>query len=506
MNTRPTMAVLVGVAILLGLAGTVQASILGPYTADADTLHLWHLDEGHPGPALPAAGIAGSFNLTPVNGATLGHGSFTGFGSAGYTTTAANGDDGLQGDNIPVSAVTGANGAFTLEAIVRPSTITGSNQQIVCMEAPGGNAGRPFQFRINTDGRLEFINIAPGIQNLIAPIPTTGGDAFVADQWFHAAATYNGNAGTADNFKLYWTALDPARTQASQIFSGTMNSDLAASAVLGVGNEFRSPSENMRGLIDEVRISGVPRAATDFLFGPGSGGGPAPAPAVIYADSFDGLSSSDLHGTAPDVRPNNQTWTANSLWKADGSKTANGNANAWLPFAPQAGKIYALTLEANPDASTSNDWFAIGFSDGNATTNWHTNAANQIFGWMLNRENDASASVIQTFLGPDTTDAAGFDLNPDIVGPVELQVVLNTMDAAWTLEWLVDGQSLRGPVAFGTNPPISQVGFGAWNTATGLVGNFTLADLTAEPIPEPATLSLLGLGGLLALRRRRRSR
>ena len=501
MRTRATLTVLLGAAVFLGLAGSVQASILGPYTADADTLHLWHLDEADPGPALPASGIAGSFNLTPVNGASLGNWSYAGFGSAAHTAIGS--DDGLQGSSVNVSSLTGANGAFTIEAIINVSTISGK-QGIIMMDAPGSNPGRPFQFAIS-NGNLQFINIAPGIQTLQTAIPTTGDDAFVAHQWFHAAATYNGNESTADNFKLYWTALDPSRQGANEIYSGQMNSDLAASAVFGVGQEFRDPSENLNGFIDEVRVSSVPRAATEFLFGPGTGGGPGPSPAVIYSDDLDGLRSDNLDGTPPDVRPGNETWIAHSLWKADGSKTANGYANAWLPFTPAPGHIYALSLEANPDASTSSDWFAIGFSNGDETTDWHTNA-DQIFGWMLNRENDASGSVIQTFLGPDTTSGASHDLDPDIVGPVELQVLLNTEEALWTVEWFADGQSLRGPVAFGTNPPISHVGFGAWNTATGTVGNFTLADLTAAVIPEPSTfvLAALGLLGLAFYARRRR--
>src|ERR1039458_7553160 len=56
----------------------VRAFIVGPYTANSDTLHLWHLDEA----AVPAVDSAASgINLSFLNtGATLGDASFTGFG------------------------------------------------------------------------------------------------------------------------------------------------------------------------------------------------------------------------------------------------------------------------------------------------------------------------------------------------------------------------------------------------------------------------------------------
>src|ERR1017187_10404702 len=57
----------------------VHAFIVGPYTADTNTLHLWHLDET----AVPAIDLAiGGTNLTALRGAaSLGNASFTGFGN-----------------------------------------------------------------------------------------------------------------------------------------------------------------------------------------------------------------------------------------------------------------------------------------------------------------------------------------------------------------------------------------------------------------------------------------
>jgi alpha-L-fucosidase 2 len=234
------------------------------YDVDDDTLHLWHFDETGTGPAQPATGITGSFNLVPESGATLGTASTPGFGTAGNTSagTAA----GFRGSTIPVSSVTGAGGAFTFEAMLRTSNIS-DVQQIMAMENSSGNAAdRPFQFRIDA-GQLRFINVAVGSQSILAPIPTTGPDAFVANEWFHVAVAYNGNQGTADNIRLFWTRVDASRTTANQILAANMSGDLTGtSTTFGVGQQFRTTNNNLKGSIDELRISNIARGPSDFLF------------------------------------------------------------------------------------------------------------------------------------------------------------------------------------------------------------------------------------------------
>lgn len=259
-------AIVVVIGLGVYFTPSVQAEIIGPYTVDANTLHLWHLDETDPGPAVPAIGVTGSFNLTPVNGATLGNAGFTGFGTA--ANTSGGDDDALRGSSINVSSLTGASGAFTMEAIINISDMSGNNG-IVMMDNSSSNNNRPFQLKIQ-DGNLQFLDIANDVQKLVTPVPTTGDDAFVADEWFHVAATYNGNENTADNFKLYWTALDSSREEANEIFSGNLLNDLGGiDTVFGVGNEFRGgPGENLPGLIDEVRISNIARGADEFIFAP----------------------------------------------------------------------------------------------------------------------------------------------------------------------------------------------------------------------------------------------
>lgn len=256
-----------GAALLPGL---LQAAIVGPYAPDASTLHLWQFNEASGTTAASSMG-SGSFALTAVNGATLGNTSFTGFGNAGYTGGGT--DDAFQGNNIKPSAVVGAGGAFTYEALINLSDL-GGTQEIIALDNSSSTSARPFQFVIKNGTDLIFTNIGgPSVENMVGTIPTgADADAFAAGVWFHVAVTYNGLENTADNFKIYWTKLDASRTAANEIASLQMVYDLpsdaqAAGSVLGVGNEFRgSPNENVHGYLDEVRISGIAREAGDMMF------------------------------------------------------------------------------------------------------------------------------------------------------------------------------------------------------------------------------------------------
>ncbi len=278
------------------------AEAFKPYTVDGSTLHLWHLNDLQ---APAADAVSGGTSLVALaNGALMWSPSLAGFGtglnpSAGRGT--ANGGilaalplaaDGT--DNVTMSYA-GADGAFTFEAIVRLDVdLNSAPASVVPMQILAGEddtaAARVWQFRIvpiggpgNTAGTaplLEFINIhgeAP-VQSLSAPLPTgAAANAVAQGSWYHVAVTYNGTENTADNLKLYWTLLDPARTQASQIASLQMTSDLLAATPLdfAIGNKARATggtTDSFAGIVDEVRISSVARSANGFLFSAGSDG------------------------------------------------------------------------------------------------------------------------------------------------------------------------------------------------------------------------------------------
>ncbi len=265
-NSKILFTALAGLTISTGS----HAAIIAPYTADADTLHLYHLDD--PGSGSSVDDSAGSINLSKQNGATLANAGFAGFDTAGNTNAAINSIIRSSVNSPgPIVAPTGAGGAFTYEAMINVSQATSGNQMIFAMDA-NSNADRSFQFRIN-NAKLSFFNLKEGfLTSYATDIPTTGSDAFAANEWFHVAVTYNGNQNTADNLNLYWTRVDASRTEANLLSSHNMAEDLSttALAVYGVGNDFRTVGSgnesNLDGSIDEVRISGVARGAGDMLF------------------------------------------------------------------------------------------------------------------------------------------------------------------------------------------------------------------------------------------------
>ncbi|MDW7979279.1 MAG: BNR-4 repeat-containing protein [Verrucomicrobiales bacterium] len=292
-------------ALMAWNCATRTAAAIAPYQVDSVTLHLWHFDEP-PGATNLSNAVPGGVALLAVgNGATTGEASLPGFGAAvstydaGPTATLAANPNGYPGrdayigplplangaaDNVLLTC-TGPGGAFTFEALVFvafvPTNLAVSpdstrSMQILSADADDGET-RVFQFRlhwpgVNTFPRLQFINIGWPVQTLEAQLPLSGSNAIAVSNWYHVAVTYNGQPNTAQNTKFYWTKVEPSRTQADLLASFCMTNALPVGAADWViGNEGRSTfgtTDNLVGLIDEVRISSVARGPDEFVFKP----------------------------------------------------------------------------------------------------------------------------------------------------------------------------------------------------------------------------------------------
>ncbi|HOT72596.1 MAG TPA: immunoglobulin domain-containing protein [Anaerohalosphaeraceae bacterium] len=264
--------------LLLGVAA--WAAIVGPYTPDAYTLHLYHF-EGDGSDAVSNNPI----HLTLAYGAAASASSYEGFGTAlntyeGSSNTTAN-QPCAYSDEVSINNLTGSDGAFTFEALIRPDVewnAIPNHMQIVCGDNDSGQS-RGWQFRVNTSGELEFIKLTGTQETFVAAIPSSGEHAWQAGQWYHAAVTYNGQENTAGNLKFYWTRLDSGAAEAALLASFQMQADLDRSVAIdfSVGNDARDMcGENFEGLVDEVRISSIARGAEEMLFTAGS-----PPPVIV---------------------------------------------------------------------------------------------------------------------------------------------------------------------------------------------------------------------------------
>jgi hypothetical protein len=309
---RSAAALGLGMTCLMS-AQASHAAILGPYSPDANTTYLYHLDEAANSSSAANSGTAGtpavSYNGEIFAGAgndqttissVLGASAYAGFGNAANISSQfvglgvdASGNGAFRldefaavptsNDRLPSHAtIFGAGNAFTLEAMVNMPSITGTNREIIASDnGDSTNAERGFQFRINSPGQLEFNYIGvPTIAALTTAIPTTGDHAFVANEWFHAAFVFDGTNG-----QFFWTRVANSFTAANPI-SGLLADtvDVTDAAIIVIGNEARATNttsgtgsgEGLRGLIDEVRISNVARTADQFIFGV-----PEPSTAVM---------------------------------------------------------------------------------------------------------------------------------------------------------------------------------------------------------------------------------
>ncbi len=286
------------------------AMIVGPYTADANTVALYHFDETagavDPGNPFVNSGSGGSgLNLTNTGGPDgrnnsggggYGAVAYTGYGAAlnallagdgtyhNSATAVGTGGGVLTGSGVTQATLQSAAGAFTYEALVRTgvnitdTSLTGERTIL----SHDGATTRGFSLRVIA-GNLDFYSGGAN-PTVTAAIPTAGDHAFAANEWFHVAITYTGDADAADNLRFYWTRLDDAMIAANQIGTATFNADLGANTNnLGVGTISRNPFRmEWPGLIDEVRISTVVRGAGDFMF-------TVPEPASIGLIALGGL-------------------------------------------------------------------------------------------------------------------------------------------------------------------------------------------------------------------------
>lgn len=279
-------------ALALATATTGYAGLQIPYTPDANTLHLWHLDETG-GLTTTDAVATSSITLTNLGLPNAGVGPYTNtsFGSPAFTgqgncVSATTKQHLLYGGAFPdVSQFANpVSGAFTFEALVRLDIDPRGSMDAEIVSGDNGLAlaNRGWQWRI-FNGVMEWDLLAGSTDNdFKATLPATGANAAITGAWYHVAITYTGfsptNGAPPNLITFYWTLLDPNRTAADQLaqFTATRSLDglpLGPSQPgLGVGGSARNTTTNpgngegLIGSIDEVRISNIARGSNQMAF------------------------------------------------------------------------------------------------------------------------------------------------------------------------------------------------------------------------------------------------
>ncbi len=253
--------------------------------------------------------------------------------------------------------------------------------------------------------------------------------------------------------------------------------------------------------------------------------GTASASTIIYQDSFSGSNSTPLNGAAPTVdKGQSATWTANTyaVWSDSGytnynlDQSGKTRDSAYLGFTPTSGQIYTLSATLTITSGVSGGTLDIGFPgniQAGTNTAGGTSTLNTGWDWPSNITNVSPSPWVLLgdsgsgyyFTGPGENGGSPFSSSAAAVGSAnDISIVLNTAAAAWTYQAFDNGVAESPIVAFTTNPTITAVGLQNAGVI-GTVGNFELA---SSPVPEPATLGLLAVGGLglLLVSRKRAAR
>ena len=247
-----------------------------PYSPDADTVALFHLDEptgsttAVNGGSLGFPGIASDPGTSAVTDVFQPAAGFFG-GAAGLANdrgigidASGNGDFSTGGsDRFALASIVGPDNAFTLEALVKPSTADLSAHGHIWSGDSSGDRG--FQFRIKNTEELEYNGLEFGGGNQFHPLPPLD-----TGTWYHVALSYTeaGQPAGTGQFRMFWTPVTASTTEAQEVHSWTAQAvDPGIVTQLVLGNEGRSTlDEGFPGLVDEARISRVARAADEFLF------------------------------------------------------------------------------------------------------------------------------------------------------------------------------------------------------------------------------------------------
>lgn len=253
--------------------------------------------------------------------------------------------------------------------------------------------------------------------------------------------------------------------------------------------------------------------------------GVASADTILYSDNFVQASGTVLNGQTVQTSLGAAGATANATWTGDTGITTDGSGNVnvgsnesiYLPFTPQSGHVYTLTMTMNSVVNYG-VWAALGFSYGAPTGEWDNTAipagdpnagSNNASDWVFEYSFGSQPRYYSGTVTPDPNGGNGFGPTISNTVPNTFIITLDTTQAAWV--GTAEVQGYTGPTntiswTYTTNPSITDVGFGT-SGANATVSGFSLtaSNVTGGNVPEPASLGLMAVAGsaLLLVKRRK---
>lgn len=267
-QVRTVMAAVAAV-VSLCIAALSAAADVTPYTADANTAVLYHLNEANG--SITAVDSANGLNLTrnttsPFYGSSGPAGLGTAAGGFPTDYTRRLRKDPLTASDISKFSLT----TFTIEAWVRNPDYSSSNSCFILesRDSDSSSNKNDLIFSIISGGALR-LQIDTGSTIIY---PSTSSLTWEADTWYHVAVTYDTNTAAANDSTIKFYRNIVGDTEATLI--GTLNNQLdlhswtAGEQRLSLGgpttnNTGRSLGSN--ALLDEVRWYNA--ALTEFNLG-----------------------------------------------------------------------------------------------------------------------------------------------------------------------------------------------------------------------------------------------
>jgi len=369
---------------------------------------------------------------------------------------------------LALLAGTGFLRAFELPAPVRPPRLAGSIAEIAAVESPVWSVdARSWRLwdsllpatKVSLEsGRVEISCDDGATIILEGPVMfevKTGTDV-VLDRG-KATVTLSGAGRGAKRFTLqtptatvtdigtsFGVLVDKAGETSVTVFDGLVDLlpriDGALPLRLAAG-ESGEASKRQPARMAEPRekrfVRSLPKASPDLLASLAKYGWDEARATPVYRDAFDGVGS--LAGSKPSGRGGvgENAWTApEEGWginAATGAVTATNHGAAVLPFEPQPGHLYLVSVDLQV-SDGGIGWGAVGFTNNGLTTAYVPHGP-----WMLQRH-DASKQRNECFAGPGETQSVG--RGDRLSGRQTRSILLDTTGPTWRVIFFVDGLAI----------------------------------------------------------------